>query len=163
MRLRDPRPRGQYVVQPQTAREAAHAGDSETRGRIHLLRGAATARDRSEPLGAEASARVPSSHPRSRGTISAPDGRLGRSRTQPRRRRALRPAAYSPTDVSPNYYSTMVREGARSADLSGNVEQALVLYREFPDLFKAADPEFADLVYGVRTRVAELETRLAGS
>jgi hypothetical protein len=71
-------------------------------------------------------------------------------------------AAYSPGggwDTS--FYSTMVREGARLADLAGNLEQALVWYKEFLDLFVDADPEFADLVESVRTRVAELETQLA--
>lgn len=70
-------------------------------------------------------------------------------------------AVYSPVTDNPNYYSTMVREGARLADLAGDVDQALEWYREFLELFAAADPEFSDLVEGVRTRVAELETQLA--
>jgi hypothetical protein len=55
----------------------------------------------------------------------------------------------------------MVREGARLADLGGDVGQALVWYRKFLDLFVAADPEFSDLLESMRARVAELETQLA--
>jgi hypothetical protein len=60
-----------------------------------------------------------------------------------------------------SYHSTMVREGARLADLGGDVGQALVWYRKFLDLFVAADPEFSDLLESMRARVAELETQLA--
>ena len=68
-------------------------------------------------------------------------------------------AAYSPSDVNPSYLSTMLREGARLADLAGNTEQALVWYRKFLDLFVAADPEFSDLVERVHAKVTELETQ----
>ncbi len=57
--------------------------------------------------------------------------------------------------------TAMVREGARLADLGGDVGQALVWYRKFLDLFVAADPEFSDLLESMRARVAELETQLA--
>jgi len=60
-----------------------------------------------------------------------------------------------------SYHSTMVREGARLADLGDDVGQALVWYRKFLDLFVAANPRFSDLLESMRARVAELETQLA--
>lgn len=73
-------------------------------------------------------------------------------------------AAFSPSfyEISPPYYSTMVREGARLYDLSGDGERALALYRKFLELFAGADPEFEEMLAGVRARVEGLAVEIEG-
>jgi hypothetical protein len=72
-----------------------------------------------------------------------------------------RDAMFSPnwgSDSGILYYSTMVRESARLADLAGDLEWALRMYRHWLALFDAADPEFDVLRAQVSARVAELES-----
>jgi len=68
-------------------------------------------------------------------------------------------AAFSPVfgAVLPIYlYSTMVRESARLADLAGDTDQALLMYRHFLILFDGADASFDEELERIRSRVAEL-------
>ena len=51
----------------------------------------------------------------------------------------------------------MVRESGRLADLAGDTERALFMYRHVLQLFQAADPTFDEELERIRTRVAELE------
>ena len=67
-------------------------------------------------------------------------------------------AAFSPSDspFPPFLLSTMVRESARLADLAGDTDWALLMYRRFLVLFDGADPSFDDELQRIRNRVAEL-------
>ena len=67
------------------------------------------------------------------------------------------------TEISPFYMSTMLREGARLADLARESEQALEWYRSVLTIFAAADPEYDEELARMRARVAELEAELGAS
>ena len=72
---------------------------------------------------------------------------------------AARDAAFSPNfnTVLPVYlYSTMVRESARLADLAGDTDWALLMYRHFLGLFDGADPSFDEELERIQSRVAAL-------